>query len=135
MKIGITMGVVMKIYAPAYKSGVPRTEVMTLARAIATAISALGLSAVFAPPGVRAQNGQIVITCTNPYSGASWQIHIDYNRSTVDSTPAQISDATIFWQAENGWKYLLDRKSGKLTVTLASSTGGNFLYDQCKPDN
>ena len=134
MKIGTTMGVVMKIYAPAYKSGALRTPVMTQTRAIATAISALALSAVFAPSGVRAENGQIAITCTNPYSGASWQIHIDYNRSTVDSAPARISDATIFWQAENGWKYLLDRKSGKLTVTLASSTGGNFLYDQCKPD-
>ena len=26
----------------------------------------------------------------------------------------------------------LDRKSGDLTVTLASATGGNFLYDRCK---
>jgi hypothetical protein len=88
---------------------------------------------IFAPATTAgAPHGQAAITCTNPYSGATWQIHVDYERSTVDSSPAEINEATIAWQAENGWKYTLDRKSGKLTVILASATGGNFLYDQCK---
>jgi hypothetical protein len=76
--------------------------------------------------------GGVTITCTNPFSGASWQIAIDYGRSTVDSNPARISDAEISWRdAKDGWNYTLDRKSGKLTVILASATGGNFLFDHC----
>jgi hypothetical protein len=36
---------------------------------------------------------------------------------------------------KDGWNYTLDRKSGNLTVIIASSTGGNFLYDRCKLEN
>lgn len=73
------------------------------------------------------------ITCTNPVSGASWQIRVDYDRRTVDSNPARISDATISWHdAADGGNYTLDRKSGELTVIIASATGGNFLWDRCK---
>ena len=80
-----------------------------------------------------AQRGETAVTCTNPVSGASWEIRIDYARSTVDSNPARISEAEITWRdAKDGWRYKLDRKSGNLTVTLASATGGNFLYDRCK---
>jgi len=82
------------------------------------------------------QRGESVVSCTNPVSGATWQIKIDYDRSTVDANPASISDAKIAWRdASNGWNYALDRKSGKLTITLASATGGNFLYDYCKLEN
>lgn len=83
--------------------------------------------------GGEAQRGEVAITCTNPFSGASWQIRIDYDRSTVDSNPARITDASISWRdGTTGWNYTLDRKSGKLTVIVASATGGNFLYDRCK---
>jgi hypothetical protein len=83
-----------------------------------------------------AQSDELAVTCTNPYSGATWRIAIDYDRSTVDSNPARISDAEISWRdVKDGWRYTLDRKSGKLTVILASATGGNFLYDQCKLGN
>jgi hypothetical protein len=72
------------------------------------------------------------VTCTNPASGVTWQIMIDYGRGTVDANPARISDAEISWQdAKDRWNYTLDRKSGKLTVIVASSTGGYFLYDTC----
>ena len=82
------------------------------------------------------QHGANPMTCTNPLSGASWQIKIDFDRSTVDSNPARISDTEISWRdARDGWNYRLDRKSGKLTVILASATGGNFLYDHCKLEN
>ena len=71
------------------------------------------------------------MTCTNPFSGASWKVAIDYGRKTVDSNPARISETEISWRdAKDGWRYTLDRKSGKLTVILASATGGNFLYDR-----
>ena len=54
--------------------------------------------------------GERAITCTNPASGASWQISIDYDKSTVDSNPARISDAEISWHdAKDGGNYTLDR--------------------------
>jgi hypothetical protein len=82
------------------------------------------------------QAGQTAITCTNPASGARWQIRIDYDRSTVDSNPAAISEAKISWHdAADGGNYTLDRKSGNLTVIVASSTGGYFLYDRCELEN
>jgi hypothetical protein len=81
-------------------------------------------------------HGPESITCTNPASGASWQIRIDYDHSTVDTNPARISDAEITWRdAGDGGNYRLDRKTGNLTVVIASSTGGYFLHDRCKPEN
>ncbi len=78
-------------------------------------------------------HGEVATTCTNVASGANWQIRIDYDKATVDSNPARISDAQISWKdAADGGNYTLDRKSGKLTGILASSTGGSFFYHQCK---
>jgi hypothetical protein len=79
------------------------------------------------------QYGKAAVTCTNPASGVSWQINIDYDERTVDANPAQISDAKIWWHdAKDGGNYTLDRKSGDLTVIVASSTGGYFIYDRCR---
>jgi hypothetical protein len=94
------------------------------------------LSALAAGLGVwsaAAQTGHRLITCTNPASGASWQIAIDYEQRTVDTYPATISDSTISWRDPRDLgHYTLDRKSGNLTVAIASSTGGYFIHDQCK---
>ena len=94
-------------------------------------IRAAALSlAVFA---FRAHAAETVVTCSNLSSGATWRIAIDFDRGTVDSNPARITDSEISWRdAKDGWRYTLDRETGKLTVVLASATGGNFLYDQCK---
>jgi hypothetical protein len=122
------------MYAIAYKNGRPisrKTACKVLWRMVLAAL-------VVAVPVVtaKAQKGETAVSCTNPYSGAMWQIRIDYDRSTVDSNPARINEATISWRdAKDGWNYTLDRKSGKLTVIVASATGGNFLYDQCKLEN
>jgi hypothetical protein len=111
-----------------------RPEFWTSAQLAAIAALAAGV-AILAFIG-QAGAGEIAITCTNPVSGASWPIAIDYDRGTVDSNPARISDTEILWRdAKNGWRYTLDRKSGALTVVLASATGGNFLYDRCNLAN
>ena len=97
-------------------------------------IAALTVGAAVSAVG--ADHGETAITCTNPVSGTSWQIRVDYDRGTVDSYPARIGDAKISWHdATDGGNYTLDRKSGNLTVVVASSTGGYFLYDRCKLEN
>jgi hypothetical protein len=122
------------MYANAYKEGRSRRDQKPARQALGWVLVAALVAAPVA--GANAQKGETAISCTNPYSGATWQIRIDYDRSTVDSNPARISEATISWRdAKDGWNYTLDRKSGKLTVILASATGGNFLYDQCKLEN
>lgn len=94
------------------------------------------IAVVLARSALAAPSGQSAITCTNPASGIQWQIKVDYDRSTVDSNPARISDGNISWHdASDGGNYTLDRKSGNLTVIVASSTGGYFLHDRCKLDN
>ena len=95
---------------------------------LAGAGAALALPAFAAEPPAR----EATITCTNPASGVTWQIKIDYERSTVDANPARISDSEISWKDRKDlWNYTLDRNSGKLTVIVASSTGGYFLNDTC----
>ena len=111
---------------------------ITLTRLLTAAIGVLALvfGCVVPAMGGEAQRGEAAITCTNPISGATWQIKIDYDRSTVDSNPARFSDAQIWWKAAaDGGNYTLDRKTGNLTVVMASSTGGSFLYDRCKLEN
>ena len=75
------------------------------------------------------------VTCVNLASGTAWNIRIDYDRHTVDSNSASISDGEISWRdASDGDNYTLDRKSGDLTMVAASSTGGYFLHHHCKLD-
>jgi hypothetical protein len=93
---------------------------------------AAGIGALMLAMTTPAISGETAVTCTNLASGANFQIKIDYDRSTVDTNPAQISDREISWRDENRWNYTLDRTSGNLTIILASSTGGSFLYDRCK---
>lgn len=109
---------------------------MFLKRFPTARIAALAIG--MAVPGIAnaAPPSESTITCTNPASGASWQIKIDYDKGTVDSNPAHIGDTEIFWHdAKDSGNYTLDRKSGNLTVILASSTGGYFLYDHCRLKN
>ena len=107
----------------------------TSAHARTAAIAALA-AAGLAGCGRAAEAEGVAVTCTNPFSGASWQIAIDYDLKTVDSNPAVIDETEISWRdAKDGWRYTLDRKSGALTVVLASATGGNFLHDQCRLPN
>lgn len=124
----------MKNSTNAHKNGSAPERSANLISVLAALVCASGFGTAAGVSAAHAQSGAAAFTCTNPSSGATWQIHIDYDRHTVDSNPAVFSDAIIEWQESNGWKYTLDRKSGNLRVVLASSTGGNFLYDQCKLD-
>ncbi len=93
-----------------------------------------GLAAGLAAPAMNgdAQESEATITCTNPLSGTSWQIMIDYRKATVDSYPAEITPTGISWfDAKDGGNYKLDRKSGDLTASVASSTGGYFRHGRC----
>ncbi|TMJ18248.1 MAG: hypothetical protein E6G93_12410 [Alphaproteobacteria bacterium] len=104
-----------------------------VARRLAGGIGALAVGISAAAIGGEAPHGETAITCTNVSSGANWQIKIDYDKGTVDSNPARISDAEISWHdPSDGGNYRLDRKSEKLTVVIASSTGGYSLFHRCK---
>jgi hypothetical protein len=82
--------------------------------------------------GARAEARETLVICANTASGASWPIHIDYDKSMVDGSAAQISASEISWRDGKGNNYTLDRKSGEMTQVTASSTGGYFLHDRCK---
>jgi hypothetical protein len=100
------------------------------------AIAALLLGFAGPAVGAEARHGEAAVACANPISAAAFQIKIDYDRSAVDSNPARFSDSQISWHdAKDGGNYTLDRKTGNLTVILASSTGGSFLYHRCKLEN
>ncbi|MGA7259443.1 MAG: hypothetical protein WA709_08610 [Stellaceae bacterium] len=102
-------------------------------RVLAAALA--GLAAGLAVPTIQcgAQETETAITCVNPVSGTSWQIEIDYGKSTVDSNPAEITRAGISWfDPKDHGNYTLDRKSGDLTASVASSTGGYFRHGRCR---
>jgi hypothetical protein len=101
-------------------------------RVLAAGIASL--AAALAVPTIdgQAQESETAITCTNPVSGTSWQIVIDYRQATVDSNPAKITPAEISWfDPKDSGNYTLDRKSGALTASVASSTGGYFRRGRC----
>ena len=109
---------------------------MLIARLLAVAIGVLAVAVAAPVVSGEAPRGEAAITCINPASGATWQIKIDYDHSTVDSNPARISEIEISWHdATDGGNYTLDRRSGNLTVIVASSTGGYFLHDRCRLEN
>jgi hypothetical protein len=101
-------------------------------RVLAAAIAGLAAGLAVPTSNGDAQEIATAITCTNPASGVSWQIMIDYRKATVDSNPAKIKEAEISWfDPKDGGNYTLDRKSGNLTASVASSTGGYFRHGRC----
>jgi hypothetical protein len=109
---------------------------MVLSRPLAVTIVVLTLGSTAPAISDEAQRGEQAITCMNKFSGTTWQIKVDYDHATVDSNPATISDAKIAWRdANDGWRYTLNRKTGDLTVVLASSMGGNMYFHRCQLDH
>jgi hypothetical protein len=105
-------------------------------RILGVALAILATSGVLTAPVSGAAQPPTILKCTNLVSGASWQIRINFEQSTVDSNPAQISSTEISWRdGAHGPYYTLDRKSGSLTVIFTSSTGGYALHDRCGPQS
>jgi hypothetical protein len=125
-------GAMTKERASGYELGDSRALVSALKRLFVLSAGAIAIAIALAP-NAQAQHGETVMTCTNPNSGASWQIRIDYDHRTVDGYPARISEGSISWyQIDNHGNYTFDRKSGELTIVTPSTTGGYFIYDRCK---
>jgi hypothetical protein len=107
-------------------------EIMFQNRVLAAGIAGLVTGLVVPRIDGGAQESKTAITCTNPVSGASWRIAIDFDNATVDSNRAKITEAKISWfDPMDGGNYTLDRKSGDLTASVASSTGGYFRRGHC----
>jgi hypothetical protein len=106
---------------------------MTMVRVLVATLAAVSGLLL---PKVGAADSRAILTCTNLVSLASWQIRIDFEHRTVDSNPARISSGEISWHdAHDGGNYALDRRTGNLTVIFASSTGGYFIHDRCRPQS
>jgi hypothetical protein len=100
----------------------------------AIALAAAGPLAGAWPAAAMASSATLAMVCTNPASGAHWPILIDWQHRSVDGNPAEISASKIAWHnARDSGNYALDRGTGQLTVITASSTGGYFIYDRCRP--
>ncbi|MBO0712425.1 MAG: hypothetical protein J2P47_14235 [Acetobacteraceae bacterium] len=108
---------------------------LALARTIGGGIGALAIGLMVISGTAVGEQGEHAVTCTNPASGATWQIRIDYDRNTVDANRARIRAGDITWHdANDNGNYTLDRKTGNLTSIVASSTGGAFFYGRCNLD-
>ncbi len=102
-------------------------------RIVAAGIAGLAMGLAAPMANADALQSVIAITCTNPASGTSWQIMVDYGKATVDSNPAKITRAEISWfDPRDSGNFTLDRKSGDLTASVASSTGGYFRHGRCR---
>jgi hypothetical protein len=104
-----------------------------LVRHAALVIVAVAMCLLMDPSRAQSGSPASIVTCVNPASGTTWEIDIDYNHATVDDNPASISESEISWRdRRDRWNYSLDRKTGELTVIVASSTGGYMQFDRCK---
>ena len=68
---------------------------MSLARTLSSLVAAAISTA--ACGGNSAHAAAITFRCTNPKSGTTWEVKVDYDRSTADSFPAKITGSQIAW--------------------------------------
>jgi hypothetical protein len=101
-------------------------------RILAPAVIGLCVFLALPASSAAAEAQATAVICSNPVSGAHWQITIDYQKSTVDSYPADITGAQISWfDPKDGGYYSIDRQSGDLITALGSSTGGWLRHNHC----
>ena len=110
---------------------------MTLARRLSTLSPVLALALLGCggridgrlaiPPGAP------MLFCINPASGASWTLDLNEAGRLADGHAARFAAREITWSnPSDGGAYELDRASGALEITRASSTGGYVTFDRCK---
>lgn len=109
---------------------------MALARRLSSAslLLALGLLGCGGPTGGRlaVPPGSPTVFCVNPASGASWNVGLNEAGKLADGQAAQFGAREITWSnPSDGGAYELDRASGALEITRASSTGGYVTFDHC----
>jgi hypothetical protein len=106
---------------------------MRLARTLSSVVAAAISTAVCG--GDTAHAAAVTFRCSNPTSGTTWEVKVDYDRRTADSFPAEITESQIAWHDTlHGGYYYLDRASGALTFVNASSTGGYATHHTCHAD-
>jgi hypothetical protein len=99
-----------------------------------TGLAGVAVCLLMAASGPEPPPGPVAMVCTNALGRSPWRIMIDYGKSVVDAEPAEISPDAISWfDPTDRATYLLDRRSGNLRSSLASSTGGYFRYGHCSP--
>jgi len=77
--------------------------------------------------------GAPMVLCVNPASGASWTVELNQTGQLADGHVAQFGAGEITWSnPSDGGAYELNRASGALEITRASSTGGYVTFDRCK---
>ena len=103
---------------------------------LAVALLAASIGAGGAQPARQSRADQFSqFQCTNPKSGTTWGVKVDYDRRTADSFPAKITNSQIAWHDTlHGGYYYLDRASGALTFKNATTTGGYALHHTCRAD-
>jgi hypothetical protein len=106
---------------------IARIAGLALGAAALAACDAAPPSRLAVPPGAARAN------CVNAISGFRWTVRLDPAARTVDGWPARFGAARISWRdGADGAGYDLDRGTGVLTVTRASSTGGVVNVDSCR---
>ena len=96
-----------------------------------TAIVACGL--LLRTAAFSAHAADLSFRCANSASHATWDLKVDPANGTVDGSPAKFGTASIAWRdTARGGNYALDRSSGELTYTNASSMGGYMLFYHCQ---
>jgi hypothetical protein len=114
-----------------YRAGKGTT--LSLARTLTVVVAAAISTAACGSDSAHAAT--FTFRCINPKSGTTWEVKVDYDRSTADSFPAEISGSQIVWHDTlHGGYYYLDRASGALTFRNASSTGGYATHHTCHAD-
>ena len=61
-------------------------------RVLAAGIAGLAVGLLVPSRNCDAQQSATILTCTNPVSGASWRVTIDFDKATVDSNRAKIPE-------------------------------------------
>jgi hypothetical protein len=81
----------------------------------------------------KAASGTAILRCRNTASGTTWTLAVDFEKSTVESFPAQITAGKIAWHDthENRY-YSFTRAAGILDIHYASSTGGFSGEEPCR---